>query len=254
MERKFFKLKLESLDESGNFTGYGAVFGNVDAYKDIIDPGAFKRTIKNHNQVIPILFNHDPNKEIALTSAMAEDEHGLLLSGKLYISDDAKMDLKDARETYIKMKQRQAAGKPIGMSIGYDTVQDYKDKDDQEIRHLKEIKLWETSIVTFPANELATITGIKSLDEDELSRLIQWCKNIDEIELKEGRVLSSSNRTLVSNAIEALQALLEASEPRTDSVSDLGQKCQGLAEELQNKLKVLEWSFMSSKLMRTIGG
>lgn len=253
MERKYFKLKLDSIDEEGNFTGYGAIFGNVDAYKDIIDTGAFKRTIKNHNQVVPILFNHDPNKEIALTNAMQEDTYGLLLSGKLYISDEPKMDLRDARETYIKMKHRQAANKPIGMSIGYDTIQDYKDKENQEIRHLKEIKLWETSIVTFPANELALITGVKSLDEDGLSRIIEWCKEVDTIELKEGRVLSGNNRSLVKNAIDALMALLEAAEPKSDSDSDFIKGCAGLAEKLTAKSQMFELNNLSRNIMN-LGG
>ena len=33
--------ELKSVDDTGIFTGYGSVFGNVDSYKEIVAPGAF---------------------------------------------------------------------------------------------------------------------------------------------------------------------------------------------------------------------
>ena len=44
-----FKIKAagpdDGLDE-GVFTGYASVFGNVDSYGDIVEPGAFKDTLE----------------------------------------------------------------------------------------------------------------------------------------------------------------------------------------------------------------
>lgn len=51
-----------------------------------------------------------------------------------------------------------------GLSIGYDTLlSDFVDG----VRHLKELRLWEGSVVTFPMNEMATVTSIKMADEDD---------------------------------------------------------------------------------------
>lgn len=249
MERKFFKLKLDTLEDTGNFSGYGAVFNNVDLGKDIIDVGAFNRTIKNHGGIIPILFNHWSDKEIGLSSSLKENDTGLLLSAKLYISDDPKMDLPDARQTYIKMKYRQMAGKSMGMSIGYDTLQSYQDEKNREIRHLKEIKLWEISAVTFPMNEKATIENVKSMFDEELKTLLEYFIDNPE-ELKEGRVLSTENHTLVQQAIEVLQALLTAAEPKTDSDSDFLKAAKGLAGDLNSEVSVLEFKRKINEIRR----
>lgn len=54
-----------------------------------------------------------------------------------------------------------------GMSIGYETLQCTMDGD---VRQLKELRLWEISVVTFPMNESATISSVKSLSlsDDEV--------------------------------------------------------------------------------------
>src|SRR5690606_8403307 len=58
-------------------------------------------------------------------------------------------------------KKRAELGNPLGISIGYSVIQKaFKDA----VRHLKELALWEISTVTFPANELATVTTVKGED------------------------------------------------------------------------------------------
>lgn len=254
MDKRFFKVNLKSIDTAGVFAGYGSVFGNLDCQGDIVDYGAFKRTIKHNKGVFPMLFNHSWDKEIALTDSIDEDDRGLMLAGHLYLSDDPKMDLPDARASYIKMKHRAAAGKPMGMSIGYEVVKDKLDKETRA-RHLTELKLWEISIVTFPANEEARVSSVKSMIEEELERVIDFCQTI---ELKEGRVLSSANRTLIQSARDALHALLEstarddeAADTRTDSAEvELLQMGQELAKQLEQSRGLLELQKTISEIKR----
>ena len=160
--RKAFKLDLKALDDSGTFEGYAAVFGNVDAYGDVIEKGAFKRTLdhwKSSGKPIPILWQHDPGEPIGATIEASEDDHGLRVKGQLVL------DTARAREAHALLK----AGVLGGLSIGYTTVKDEWDREN-DTRILKEVRLWEYSLVTWPANEQAIVTGVKQL-ADEMAEL-----------------------------------------------------------------------------------
>jgi len=208
IEFKSVGLELKELTEDGSFAGYAAVFGNVDAYSDIIESGAFDKTIAEH-PVVPILHQHDIYEIVGVSTLIEPDEFGLFVNGKLVL------EVERARADYALMRAKALNG----LSIGYETIKQDLERVDENtyIRRLKEIKLWEFSPVTFPANELATITDIKaflthlrdaSLDD------VRQAFEADELgsalvaDLKEGRVLSEASRLLVEHAIEALQALL----------------------------------------------
>jgi HK97 family phage prohead protease len=150
LERKSFALKLDGPpDDEGRFTGYAAVFGNVDQGNDLIEPGAFTKTL-SENPEVPILWAHDPNEPIGVSASMAEDGKGLRVEGQLA------MDVQRARELHALMK----IGAIKGLSIGYRTVQrSFKGA----VRHLQELKLGEFSLVTFPMNTLAGVDGVKDL-------------------------------------------------------------------------------------------
>ncbi len=250
IEKMFLKMKLDDLQETGIFAGYGSFFNVKDLQRDTVLPGAFKRTIKNNGGVFPMLFNHRPEKEIAITESAKEDNNGLFVKGKLYISDDPREDLPDARATYIRMKRRKEAGKPIGLSIGYEPKAWEYDPEDSALpdwqrgRLLKEIKLWEISIVTFPANEQATIQNIKSTEE-EINTFMFMIEDF-----KEGRVLSRANRGLVKELIDKLKALLDAAgggDDDSDSDSEKSLPLAALKELADNmstraaRLETYDW-------------
>jgi phage head maturation protease len=88
---------------------------------------------------------------------MAEDHHGLHVKGRLLVDDVAK-----AREVYALIK----AGAVNGLSIGYRPLVEEFDRT-TEVNRLKEVDLWETSLVVFPANEAAVVTSIKTIREFE---------------------------------------------------------------------------------------
>ena len=155
-EYKSFSFQLESADgESGEFSGYAAVFGNVDSGGDIIERGAFSETIREDFDRIKILSQHnDCELPIGRPLELREDDKGLYIRGK--ISDTQK-----GRDIKTLLKD----GVLNELSIGYDTVTaDYD--GESGIRHLKEIKLWEVSIVTWAMNDQAKIEDVKSLAEE----------------------------------------------------------------------------------------
>lgn len=154
-ERKAFKFELESTDESGEFSGYAAVFGNRDSGDDVIEKGAFTKTIAEDFDRIKILSQHnDCELPIGKPLELREDEKGLYIRGK--ISDTQK-----GRDIQTLLKD----GVLNELSIGYDAVA-FDFDSEQGVRHLKEIRLWEVSIVTWAMNDEAKIDEVKSLVEE----------------------------------------------------------------------------------------
>lgn len=155
-ERKAFSFELESADEStGEFSGYAAVFGNRDSGNDIIEKGAFAKTIVEDFHRIKILALHnDCWLPVGKPIELREDDRGLFIRGKI-------SDTSMGRDIRTLLKD----GVLNELSIGYDAIEfDYDSK--QDTRHLKEIKLWEVSIVTWAMNDQAKIEEVKSLVED----------------------------------------------------------------------------------------
>ena len=150
--------------EAMTFSGYGAVFGNVDAYGDVIAKGAFDRRIADFKAsgarpAMPSLHGGwDMSAEsltpIGVWTEMREDGHGLYVEGRL-------ADTPRGREMYalMKMTPRPAIN---GLSIGFRAVEWTKrSKPDEPRRTLKRVDLVELSLVTFPANGKARVTGVK---------------------------------------------------------------------------------------------
>ena len=155
MERKVFSFEIKKLSDDGTFEGYAATFNNIDAGGDKILPGAFRKTLREKKR-FPIHWYHDvrvPLGEIELK----EDSHGLKSVGELLIDDILK-----AKELYAAMKKTDTVARQL--SIGYDAV---KKEYDGDVRVLKEIKLYEVSIVTFGMDQGAIISNVKA-DEEEI--------------------------------------------------------------------------------------
>jgi HK97 family phage prohead protease len=152
VERANFNLKIKSIEPDGSFVGMGAVFNNVDLGKDRILPGAFDRTLQAGKQW-PLLWQHDPENPIGTFTAAATQQ-GLQISGQLLLSDAT------GAKAYNLLKNNVIRG----LSIGYDTV---KSAFVDDVRELQELKLWECSIVTFPMNESAMVTGIKAMSDSD---------------------------------------------------------------------------------------
>lgn len=153
-------LQVKSIDERGVFEGYGSVFGVEDHYREVVERGAFAKTLarwRAKGRMPALLWQHDRDKPIGVYEDMTEDEHGLAVRGRLLI-DEVPL----AREAWALVK----AGAIGGLSIGYRTERAEFD-DRRGVLLLKELDLWETSLVTFPANEAATVTSIKTIRDFE---------------------------------------------------------------------------------------
>jgi hypothetical protein len=173
MEQKTFKFEIKSVnEETGIFESYGATFSNVaDSYNDVIEKGSFVKTLQEGGKRVKILFNHNVNEPIGKPLEMKEDEHGLWVKGKLSLG------VQRAREVLALMKD----GVINEMSIGYDTI---LSTVIDGVRHLKEIRLWDVSPVTFAANPEARIMSVKGVLPqvmEDLSTVSQTLNNIQAL-------------------------------------------------------------------------
>lgn len=164
IEVKFAKADGTETDEM-IFSGYGAVFGNVDSYGDIIQAGAFKDTLKDARKSghwPAMLMQHggwgmgaDDMTPVGIWTSMEEDDIGLKVEGKL-------ADTPRGIEAYklMKMTPRPAI---TGMSIGYFAKEFVLGTKPEEPRRLlKKVELVEVSLVTFPANGKARVQAVKN--------------------------------------------------------------------------------------------
>lgn len=169
---KNFEISETKADDKGGLTisGYGAYFGNVDSYGDIIEPGAFSKTLIERKDRIAFCYQHDIWNPIGKIQDISEDEKGLKITVKL---SDAEKDIQ------TKVKE----GILKEMSIGYRTMESKQEtRDGNQINLLTEIKLIEVSLVTVAANPLAVIESMKGEDkanyiEKEFNRVLAIVKN-----------------------------------------------------------------------------
>lgn len=146
------ELEVKELSAEGEFEGYASTFGNVDQGADVMLPGAFTASLRKRPPgKIKMLLQHDVRRPCGVWTGMEEDGKGLKVKGRLLLS------IQDGKETYELMR----AGALDAMSIGYRVVTDEYDRA-SGVRKLKEVDLMEVSIVTFPMNERALVSGMKT--------------------------------------------------------------------------------------------
>lgn len=203
-EIKHLPVETKELTEDGHFVGFAAVYGNVDQGGDLIERGAFKKTISERNLRAPVYHEH----KIAVGAAHLEDtEFGLKAIGKL------NLDKQSARDAYSDLKFYRDEGIPTGMSIGYRNIERPSVKDG--VRILKELKLYEVTLTMMPMNEMAGVVEVKSaLDADAES----WAEVLDEI--KSGRKISRDRALRLRAAANEILSLLSEAGAEDATTSD----------------------------------
>lgn len=238
----------DGLDE-GQFSAYASVFGNLDSYGDIVVKGAFADDLKRWDESgnpIPLLFGHnmsDPDYNLGHVVNAVEDDKGLLVTAQLDLENPKAM------QTYRMLKGRRINQ----MSFAYDVL----DEETVEVaagvkaNELRELKLYEVSVVTIGANQETEVLAVKSAADALLSGA------------KVGRVLSAKNEGELRKAHEAIGNVLAAIGDDNDqekasgdteakaSASDEeppGAKSSALAEEPKSGPSVDVWATQLSLL------
>lgn len=147
---------LKKNHETGVFSGYASVFSINDKHNDIMFPGAFADV---DFKKIKVLWQHEHENPIGKIIAIQEDSYGLWVEIKLLL------DIAKARDVYTMLKEDIIQH----MSIGYIPVKFKTNAKKQRI--LEKVELLEISLVTFPANEMASVVAVKNTDQNLLRML-----------------------------------------------------------------------------------
>ncbi len=151
-ERKYVDLALGAVEADGGFSGYASLFGAIDLGKDVMERGAFSRSIRERGAAgIRMLYQHDPNQPIGVWSEIREDARGLFVRGRL------SPEVARSREVLALMR----AGALDGLSIGFRAVRARSDAK-TGVRRILEADLWEISVVTFPMLPGARVESVKA--------------------------------------------------------------------------------------------
>jgi len=159
MKHKDLSLEIKSVGEDGTFEGLLSVYGNVDLGSDLVEPGAFTKTIQENKGVVPMLWQHDQKSPIGQLE-LVDSAEGLRVKGRF------ELEVQQAREAYVLVK----SGIIKGLSIGYVAVKSVAIKG---VRHLKELRLLEGSVVTFAMNPEAMITAVKAEQKADFNTELQ---------------------------------------------------------------------------------
>ena len=153
-QTKVFDLRVKlSERDIGVVEGYAATFGNKDRQGDVIEPGAFSASLATHRTkgTLPaMLLHHDLKRPIGVWESIEEDAKGLKVRGRLT------QGVRDTDEAFALLK----SGALHSLSIGFITKREEYNRA-ARANHIKQVELWEVSLVTIPANDQATITSLK---------------------------------------------------------------------------------------------
>lgn len=171
------------------FSGYASVFGGLDSYGDTIQQGAYKNTITDRDRPIQLRWNHS-GPVIGKFTEIYEDEKGLFVSGELTKGHSV------AEDTAALLRH----GAISGLSIGY-AVKD--SEQNGVVRVLKDIELFEISVVETPADNNAHIASVKS------------AKKLSDVEkFLRSKGLSQSEATATVAAVKTIHGEREEDESK----------------------------------------
>jgi len=139
-----------------SFRGMASVFnGLIDGWvPTTIHPGAFTKTLQEKGRGVKILWQHDASEPIGIPETMIETNTGLAVQGKISQTSRGKDALQLMRDRVVD-----------ALSIGFDPIKEeleFTPKGDIQMRHIREVRLWEFSLVTWGADPNAKISEIHS--------------------------------------------------------------------------------------------
>ena len=188
--------------------------GNVDYGDDVVIRGAFANSLAKNSRV-PILWQHQMSEPLGKVLTMYEDDKGLYIKAKL-----PKEDTLVSGRIIPQMR----IGSIQEMSIGFFTKNYDIAKDG--IRLLKEIDLFEVSLVTKAMNSQALVTGFKSFET---------LRDIEQT-LKDNGFSNTEAKTLISK-IKEFSSKRDASQ---DNQRDADATKQKIITDLNNFINNLK--------------
>jgi HK97 family phage prohead protease len=180
MEYKSFAVEeLKADDATRRISGFGSVFGNVDSQGDIVLPGAFAKSIAARPPIM--LWQHDTRQPLGVWDVTEEKKKGLYIEGTIGTKGICEYAYEQAK-----------LGSVSGLSIGF-FIKKYSIDAKKGVRHIEEVDLYEVSLVTFPANDKAVVTGVKAADGSYMTerQFEEFLRDVGELSQKEAKIVLS---------------------------------------------------------------
>jgi HK97 family phage prohead protease len=201
-ERKQIDLTLDTVESDGTFSGYASLFGRMDMGKDIVEAGAFAKSLRTRGTAgIRMLFQHDPNQPIGAWTQLKEDARGLFVRGRLATG------VERAREVLSLMR----GGALDGLSIGFRTIRARKDAA-KGARRILEADLWEISVVTFPMQPDARVQAVKA-------RRLPTTREFESWLTRDAGLTRSEARAVIAKGFASLAAERDAAPGTTGNLA-----------------------------------
>jgi HK97 family phage prohead protease len=226
-------------DEKPRIVGHAAVFNQRTelwpGMFEVVSPGAFRKTIQEAD--VRALFNHDPNfvlgRNKAGTLILSEDERGLAI-------DANPPDTQTVRDLVLEPMRR---GDINQMSFAFRVVRQTWQEDNEAdtlTRVLEEVRLYDVSVVTYPAYP-QTDASLRSLFAEDETGIDFFAVRMAMAKFDHKIDLSEEDRSLLHNAFEILKryepvpevAAHHTEEPREEPPAD--------AETLRRRIRLLQF-------------
>ena len=201
IKRLSFPFEVKAEDDTRTIEGFASVFNNIDSYKDIVMPGAFAKSLAKRIPVM--LWQHNSEQPIGVWDDFMEQEKGLFIKGTI-------LPTQLGNDAYTLAKAKAIKG----MSIGYSPIK-WEFDDKKGVRKLTEVDLWEVSLVTFPANEKAQITRVKSEDGSLMSE-----RDFEEF-LRDAGLSRKEAKTIISEGFRAIPKQRDAEAEELTALRDI---------------------------------
>lgn len=194
-----FEVKdMSEKDDKGYVRGKASYFGNVDSDDDIIDKGAYVKTLSENKSRIKYCEQHNMLKPFGKFNELYETDSALEFLAEIPLKSSS------CRDMYEKIK----GGVIDENSVGIMVTKSMPDAVNKNIRRIKETKLFEISAVTLAANDLARITEVKGWDDKQAYEFV--LKKYDDLIkfIKKGDITDETGYA-IEGEIMALKSIFE---------------------------------------------
>ena len=237
---------VKSVSETGNgeVEGYASIFGNIDQHGEIVERGAFTKTIAERGDKVLFCWQHNKHEIIGKIVELREDQKGLYFRAQFAPTPRGQ----EAREL-LKM------GALGGFSFGFNVLQETQERlsNGRPITRLKQLRLTEISAVSQPCNEEALPLGVKSVEapefsDEEMALIEEFKSNL----LAQRTAEQSDDVSEGSEGIaEAIEAVADAAAAACEAVEEWVAEQEPEIDAEQVK-KAIQFAFLKDGIRRSL--
>jgi HK97 family phage prohead protease len=225
MQKKSFDLIYEATEDvadGGEVIAYASTFDRVpDSYGDVVARGAFAKTLSDwqaSGNPIPLLFGHrtdDPRMNLGAVIEAEEDERGLKIR--------ARFDEENEIAQYTRKLVKE--GRLTKLSFAYDTLDAAPVvlADGTRANELRELKLYEVSLVPIPANEMTEVIEAKDGEHADIVEALSEdvsASDAEDVAEPVAKADEVETKAPADEASDALRTIAELAD-RLDSIAEM---------------------------------